>query len=156
MCEENKLILDSYIHIITDHNNKANLEEIFTLMIEKQRNVNDENMSGCNLKTCSYLSRHYRDRTLKQPYEMKDEKESKYNEEMNKVSFWMDILDSMHCFLFHMYDTGMRVKKKDWNEIIDKKEEKYEELDENYDVIFANIHYQIKMKIKHLQSKGII
>ncbi len=87
---------------------------------------------------------------------MKDEQESKYNEEMNKVSFWMDVLDSMHCYLFHMYDTGMRVKKKDWNKIIDEKEEKYEEFDEHYDVIFANIHYQIKMKIKQLQSKGII
>eukprot|EP01084_Bolivina_argentea_P018198 33908_1 len=107
MCEENKLTLNSYIHIITHHNNECDLEEIFILIIEQQSNVNDDNMNGCNLRHCSYLNRHYRDRTVKQSYETQEE--SKYNEDINKVTFWMDLLDSIHCFVFHMYDTGMRV-----------------------------------------------
>eukprot|EP01084_Bolivina_argentea_P196211 336384_1 len=148
ICEENKSTLNDYIHIITHHNNEYDLEEIFNLIIEE---INNE----CNLRNCSFISRHYRDRTVKQSYEIKEE-ESKYNEETTKVIFWMDLLDSMHCFLFHMYDTGMRVKKNGLNKIIDKKEEKYEEFDEYYDVTFANIYYQIKTKIKTLQSSGII
>ena len=83
-----KLLLDDFIHITQYHNHQIN--EIMDLMFEKY------DMAKCDYLQCKSLSRHY------------DEQESNNTQQEDKFMFYQNLFDSIHCFLFHSYDVGLR------------------------------------------------
>eukprot|EP01084_Bolivina_argentea_P218959 371456_1 len=131
-----KSLLDDYVHIVTNHNNGTDLNEILNVM----------NHSECRIINCTSASRHYRDRNMN----IIDNDKS---ETINKdFTFFSDILDSIHCFLFHLYDIGLRVKEDKCNT-----DDICNEVDaENkYDQRFANMYGKINAKKQNLKKLGV-
>eukprot|EP01084_Bolivina_argentea_P084461 152734_1 len=137
-------IIDHYIHIVTKHNN--DMEDIYNLIIKQYT------FQNCNVDNCILSTRHNRDRQLDEI----NENDNKYNEEnVNDSQFivWRDILDSMHCHLFHLYDFGYRIHKNELNEMkttITKDTEDTEDItcDDN---AFKLLYSSIKTKLKALK-----
>eukprot|EP01084_Bolivina_argentea_P171499 297120_1 len=126
-------LLDDYIHIITKHNN--NFDDIFEIMHTQYQ------FTRCNIADCSYSTRHYANN-------INDKNTSKFTgiEETN-ISFYQQILDSIHFCVMHLYDTGMRVKEDTFNDIAAIKTQH-----EYSDDIFANICGTVKRKQQILRK----
>merc|ERR1712154_41249 len=69
--------------------------------------VDEVGADRCKLKNCFYLLRHNRDRKKSETF--CEEKKVEDNEYL----YYRDLLDTIHCHLHHLYDTGFRVKKKE-------------------------------------------
>lgn len=94
-----KSTLDDYIHIITKH--ADDLEEIFHLIIS------EFNTECCDLIGCSMLRRHHRDRTKDEEMKQMDD----YDNYDDQFLFYRDVMDQIHCYLYHLYDIGYRIKR---------------------------------------------
>eukprot|EP01084_Bolivina_argentea_P279155 477210_1 len=99
-CNTRKQLLDAYIHIIIEHNNEEDLQQIFDLLIT------DYDQQQCNKNKCLYLIRHNRNRS-----KIEDGKHEILMETCVEYTFYRDLLDTMHCYLYHLYDTGFRKKR---------------------------------------------
>eukprot|EP01084_Bolivina_argentea_P076520 138693_1 len=98
-CSENESLLDDYIHILSTHNTHKDLDEIYNLLLR------DSLIKECDIFNCKLSVRHFRNRN-NETQEMKVQ-DLEIN---NEFLFFRDLMDAMHCYLFHAYDTGMRVK----------------------------------------------
>ena len=78
--------LEDYIHFICEHSNDIN--KIIDGLESKCNNINE----------CEWTQRHFRNRNYSQKENEKDE----YN-------FYIDIMDTIHFYLYHMEDMGLRV-----------------------------------------------
>eukprot|EP01083_Nonionella_stella_P018436 51372_1 len=94
---EYKTFLDDYIHMLLKHDHE----------IEKIHNtiVSMSNMKPCALSHCALAMRHHRNR----------EKASSYSHELlsKEVMFWREVMDACHCYVYHLYDVGLRIKMDD-------------------------------------------
>eukprot|EP01083_Nonionella_stella_P133500 405894_1 len=92
---EYKTFLDDYIHMMMRHNHEIDaIHDIIASMT---------GMNECALSTCTLASRHHRDR---------EEESKEPNDMAPEVLFWRDTLDACHCYLYHLYDFGLRMKMK--------------------------------------------
>ena len=94
-------LLDDNNHLMTIHNEQ--MHEI------KEELINSEKkgvFAECNMSSCAMTERHFFE---------SGEKENRNGLEA-KLNFYVDILDSIHFYLFHCYDAGFRVTQKDENE----------------------------------------
>eukprot|EP01084_Bolivina_argentea_P210762 358630_1 len=89
-CEKyySKQYLDDYIHFRTVHKNYINKDET-------------ENTTCAMMSSCSSTTRHYRDRSVK------DNK----NDELSHI--YIDVFDSLHFFIYHLEECGLRVTVND-------------------------------------------
>ena len=95
-------LLDDYIHIVETHNDQ--LEDIFHLLLTQY------NMKYCDVLKCSLVIRHYRDRRNVPILNTDDEPIDQ------EFLYYRDLFDQMHCYLYHLYDMGLRVKWDHMNE----------------------------------------
>eukprot|EP01084_Bolivina_argentea_P250451 419600_1 len=132
-CMEYKVLLDDYIHIVTKHNNTDDLDEIYNIL------TTDYQFSDCNINRCGFSVRHYRNRNI--------EEEKKQSDEEENSVFYGELMDRIHCYIFHLYDFGMRVRRSDFETEIK------EEISTNYiDNTFKNIKNVIQTKLKLLRE----
>ncbi len=75
----------------------------------------EDNNNICQIRRCSFSSRHHETRT--------DIENAPNNEDLN---FYMETMHSLHFYLYHLFDVGLRIKSSS-----DKKEEKQKEMDES-------------------------
>eukprot|EP01084_Bolivina_argentea_P299671 516560_1 len=85
-------LVEDFIHIIQYHNN--DLYDISHLL-----STNYD--MKCNIKNCLSLQRHYSHNLDPK----QDDKTLKYD-----FVFFRNLFDSIHCYLFHCYDIGLRIK----------------------------------------------
>eukprot|EP01084_Bolivina_argentea_P280652 479994_1 len=143
-CHEkgNQWLLDNYIHILNVHNNENDLNYIFDLLIQN-------GLPHCNIMKCTVSLRHYRNRH-----------DDKYgmNTYDKEFLFYRNVMDQIHCFLYHLYDTALRVKKHqnklEYEE--DAKEQKSEDITQYIDQTFNSIYNTInKTKNKLMKKSGL-
>ncbi len=71
--------------------------------------INKYNIKVCQMNNCLPVTRYHRDiRT----------NIINSNECDNEFIFYLNVFDSIHCYLNHMYDIGMRIKIMNKNIII--------------------------------------
>eukprot|EP01084_Bolivina_argentea_P316409 548448_1 len=87
-----KTALDDHIHFMTYHSKQ--IEQINQLI----KNPDD----GCLIDKCNVLKRHY-----------DSERNNRIQETVN--SFYCDLFDQFHHFLYHLFDIGIRIKRADIN-----------------------------------------
>ena len=120
-------VINDYIRIINNH--KYGLQEINEWII------NNKLLNLCDIKKCQFGLRHFDDD----------------NNEDNKLdpilTFFKETFDSLHFYLLHLFECGMRTKK----EIKENKEndDQYADDDEFVDKMFLRIHQNINQR-KHL------
>eukprot|EP01084_Bolivina_argentea_P272972 464889_1 len=101
-----KTLLNDFIHILTAHTDISDITRHLT--------------TKCNFQNCVLLQRHFRDRS-------KNIKSEYYkNEEMSNEEwlFYLDIMDSFHCHIYHIYDIGMRINLNNTDDIKQNDENK--------------------------------
>eukprot|EP01084_Bolivina_argentea_P003037 5667_1 len=135
-CNERITLLNDIMHVITKHNDE--LEAINYIIISKQDSV----LTQCNLSNCSLSQRHFRDR-----------RNDKSNTDDTEFLFWRDMIDSIHCYILHLYDAGLRIKND--NNVIEELDENEEFKTQHFDEHFSKICQQIydqKNAIKQLKD----
>eukprot|EP01084_Bolivina_argentea_P147917 258728_1 len=133
------LLLDDYIHIITSHDN--DLSQILNYMITKK------GMPLCDFFNCTLGRRHFRDRQI-------DQQNSTAHVFDIQFLFYQSILDSIHCHLYHLYDTGLRMNTNHINDI-----HTTDTNDTCIDTQFQNLCDQLtknKTKLKHINGLDAI
>ena len=134
--EEYVQLLDDFIHIIDKHNDSIQLEKIFEIMVEKY------DMEHCQILNCSMAIRHQRDRRKDNQEQMILFDGSRLDSE---YVFYRDLMDQIHCYLYHLYDTGLRVKI-DYDE---KQQNIMHESDVDYTFLkIKQVVHQTKVAIK--------
>ena len=122
-----KNFLNDYIHLVDNHSKQ--IQQI-NEQLEK-----DGNFNNCNIKTCKFTSRHYRTNNLQND----NNNDNNRDEDDDLLNFYTDTIDSLHFYLLHLFDCGLRVKRDD----NDKNEENKDEtqFDDNtlIDAAFAGI-----------------
>eukprot|EP01083_Nonionella_stella_P296226 1006423_1 len=96
-CETYTHALDDYNHFMTIHSHQ--IEEINRQM------ENDEQFGTCAMKQCTSFKRYYaRNRSEKSD----DKKKNQLTDP--KLLFYAELFDTLHHFLFHLFDCGMRTQ----------------------------------------------
>eukprot|EP01084_Bolivina_argentea_P083788 151683_1 len=116
-----KNALNDHIHFMTVHSNQ----------IEKIHNklIHNNNISGCTLSKCNVFVRHYRNARGTQKIK---QTEHKSNDEI--YTFYTDLFDRFHLFIYHLFDIGLRISSNE----INNSEKKEIKLNEEYiDYIFS-------------------
>ena len=128
-------LLNDWIHFVSSHNDSYELQQLSEEMMKTY------GLNECQMNECPLIVRHFRDRTAAATKSRDDNAECKTNgndhdekSEDNEFVFYRDLLDGIHCHLYHLEDIGLRIK-------VDN---------------FANIHNLIKQKtVKMKQIKGL-
>eukprot|EP01084_Bolivina_argentea_P318559 552471_1 len=137
-------IVDDYSHIISSHSEQ--IEEINNQLI------NDQTIGNCIASNCTLLTRYYGRRRSDDIHEAKNDSKENEPEIQEKLSFYVDLLESMHYWLFHLFHTGMRTKKNIFIETDNKtndneEENKYENEQKHFDIEFAKMRkYIVKQR----------
>eukprot|EP01084_Bolivina_argentea_P276966 472698_1 len=133
-------LLNDYIHIMEKHYN--DIDNISSLMLHDFGLMNP-----CDASNCLLLFRHFRDRN--------NDNIANQTKDTNLL-FYIDIMDSIHCYLIHLYDIGMRAKvnKQHPNMIIHNNLRNSDEI-HYFNEIFFNISETIKEKRKNLQKLNL-
>eukprot|EP01084_Bolivina_argentea_P051376 94496_1 len=105
------MLLDDYIHFVTNHNNETDLDFMFNKLITTKEN--DDVSTYCNQIHCSYLRRHHRQRRIGDNHTLEHDDE---------LLFYIDLFDSIHCFAYHLYDKTPRIMRQQ-NDTNDYKEQ---------------------------------
>ena len=103
-----KGLLNDFIHIITYHNDTIELEEIQEILLK------DSDTNPCDISNCLMASRYHRDRT-------KDDIKCD-DDEIHM--FYRDIMDQIHCYLYHLFDMGLRRSSTMADDKLEKKQKK--------------------------------
>merc|ERR1712228_315481 len=82
----------------------------------------------CDMKTCQFTQRHFN--------------EEQCNANDDTLSFYIQLFDSLHFYIFHCYQTGYRVLPNNENEMMEEDEKKQNT--EYFDAQFARIHSMIR------------
>eukprot|EP01084_Bolivina_argentea_P065726 119813_1 len=116
-------LLDDYIHLINHHSHQ--LSEINQTLVHKYQFVQ------CDISTCVFTLQHHAIQI--------DENNDK-NESDTPLSFYKEKMNSLHFYLFHLQDSGLRITKTDTKE---NNENDIKENDAYFDAVFAKIKNMI-------------
>ena len=134
-------LLNDYHHILFQH--EHDIDSIHNLLFTKY------DISPCNINKCEMVKRNLRNRDR----EEKEKKISDANTNNMDLIFWMDIIDSIHCYLLHIYDYGYRGHNTTESEHTQKKHISEEIRDDScVDISFAVLKENILSKRKMLKN----
>eukprot|EP01084_Bolivina_argentea_P110286 196967_1 len=94
-------LLNDWIHVLMRHNTHGDLDAIFKTLTQQYH-------VECKMGGCIACLRHYRNR-----------RQIQVTETDELLIFYRNLLDQIHCHLLHLYDVGLRVKKKHIDEVKD-------------------------------------
>ena len=127
-------MLDDYIHFIKNHGHQIeNINKYF---------LTNLGFKDCNINDCRYSSRHHRVDNLKSIA-----KTTKIDSSFN---FHLHTLDSLHFYVFHIFDAGLRTLSSNANEELKFNQE--EMSDEYFDKEFAKLKQKISEKEENTKS----
>eukprot|EP01084_Bolivina_argentea_P121414 215144_1 len=102
----NTIILNSFEHLQSQHSTQ--FEDIYNIITTKY--------SSCDGLKCIHIRRNYRDRSKTVDNEQKSPKDSNIKENVTE-----QIFDSIHCYYFHSFDMGYRLRKQQFRQFDNKK-----------------------------------
>eukprot|EP01084_Bolivina_argentea_P266085 451211_1 len=132
------LLLDDFIHIIQIHTN--DLEHIINHM------WNEYGIEQCHINNCTSLLRHYENDNQKISTNTNSSKNDNF-------IFYRNTMDSIHCYFFHSYDIGLRVKQYDnsfsnMRDIISTKTKQFEKINSLNQCRFANNKFNLNINME--------
>ena len=117
------VFIDDYTHLVTCHDHGIE-------SIHKYLTQNESLFDECDIKKCLFTSRHYEI----------DQTES--NSKDLTSNFYKRNMDSLHFYLLHLFDTGLRI-----NEMKQNKHDN-EENNNYFDAKFKQINHLVKKQTK--------
>ena len=127
-------LLNDYIHFIKHHQHE--IEEIHEDLVK------NKDFKKCNFKSCEYTFRHHR----------VHERNIDYSQADDIFDFYKETMDSLHCYMLHIFDVGLRTPSIPTTVAI-KYEEKSntKQEDEFFDAKFANLRRKISETNRNTQ-----
>ena len=134
-------LLDDYIHIVNLHHHE--IDKISNLFQNKDSSNTNPTSIDCDINNCQFFARNHR---LTSDQSIQD---SNLDDD---YLFYRNILDTIHCYIFHSYDIALRVHKcENTEEIKQNVGPKQLDNDQNqYDKEFASISQSIQSTTKQL------
>ena len=148
-------LLDDYIHIMDHH--QYDMEQVLKVLKSDM-----ELLSECNINNCVAIKRHFRDRErdkITPSISWKCQQCNSMNPQCPKcceiaheLTFYIDILDSIHCHWYHSFDLGLRVRNDDIKQLKD------DEADEQsyYDQEFAKRQKLISQRQREVKNIAVL
>ena len=106
--EKYKDFINDYGHLLKIHINggdtKQNNEQFQKIHEYVSKHIK------CDIKTCQQYIRNNRNRGDKAQRNNNDDNHFQLSND-RKALFYIDQLDSIHCYLYHAFDTGFRIKQ---------------------------------------------
>eukprot|EP01084_Bolivina_argentea_P103883 186048_1 len=130
-------LLNDYNHLLLHH--CGQFEDIYIVLTSDIYCKN-----GCNLSECSFFQRNHRDRAA---ITKKENILSELYNNKDDITF-EQLLDRVHCYLFHSFDTGYKIRK----QIIDDIMNTNAESKSNDDEYYVNIS-QVNKRIRSQQTR---
>ena len=128
-------LLDDYIHVIHTHHDE--LDVISDIMEDTY------GIESCDVNDCNFFCRRYRDQS-----QGSDDNESNMETYDKDYVFYKNIMDTIHCYIFHSFDTAMRLN------IHKEINEEYENKADGFDVTFSNICKSIQQRTREISLKS--
>eukprot|EP01084_Bolivina_argentea_P268284 455632_1 len=125
-------ILNDYIHLMTEHSDSDNLHDI---------NQSLQNYGiCCNMFDCQLSLRHRR----------RNASRIRANKLLNmKYHFYVDLFDTLHYYLIHLYQSGLRIKQDEINKMTSEYNDTQYDC---FDFEFSKLKTLIKQKSKKFDS----
>ena len=120
----NTNLINDYIHLVDNHSNQ--IQEINEQLLESFK---------CDIKTCKYTTRHHNNN---------NNENDKKNKNDKLLNFYVTTLDSLHFYLLHLFESGLRVKRGENKEKEEEEEEQGEE--DIFDFEFSRIYKEISKR----------
>ena len=124
--------IDDYIHL-----NNAHSHELET--IHNNISNNKTLFTECDISKCAFTTRHHKQQTGTEFL-------------VPNLRFYKETMDSLHFYLFHCFDVGLRVKTEENNETKQEKKEKETEDKKLFDTAFSRINKMIAQR-KHITQE---
>eukprot|EP01084_Bolivina_argentea_P100846 180925_1 len=146
-------LLNDYHHIINCHNNEERLdsdsnientfEDVYNYFCDNKfisdSDVEEEKKIKCDMNTCNIVDRNHRDRTINNNSRKRRAK-LYYSHTDYKEVISQQILDQIHCYIFHTFDSGLKLTNTEKNEIEstilkDEEEEEEKQIDDKKNLL---------------------
>eukprot|EP01084_Bolivina_argentea_P211499 359779_1 len=127
-------LLEDYIHLMSFHSSNSQLEKMQTDLTAMH------NLQICNIGSCKMTHRYLRERHDNSTTVNDDEYDA-------NVKFYSQTLDTLHFYLFHLYDAGLRIKSND-NTIDDDSKWRDLSVSKQLQKIEANINRYKNLNLK--------
>ena len=92
-------LLNDYNHLIRVH--ETDLEDINKWIIDPE--FSTFRIKECDLRTCNFTSRHQN--------KNQDQELTSIADADNSFNFWQHTMDSIHFYLFHLFESGLRMTR---------------------------------------------
>eukprot|EP01084_Bolivina_argentea_P183341 316391_1 len=125
-------LLNQFNHLLTSHDDQ--LEEIYNIILQ--------HCEKCDLSQCLMMKRNHRDRAV-----LIDD-----NHKLNELYFndnitMQQLIDRIHCHIFHTFDIGFKMMQQEKNNILEYKYNVPDDEDQLlYDVNITQLSNLLKMK----------
>eukprot|EP01084_Bolivina_argentea_P214434 364032_1 len=128
---------NSFNHILIHHlgDNQSidkttkEYEEIYDFITK----TND--LRKCSIEKCIKFQRNNRNRETQNVFLQNNAKHVNRNKTVDhEVEYFMEIMDTLHCFFLHTFDVGFRVRTNELTDIINNDEKNEIDSDEEYDI----------------------
>ena len=127
-------LVDDYTHLMEEHE-----EDIYDLNQWILSSLN--NNKKCNIEKCQHTYRHYNDKNDNN----KDQNNNSTTSCNPNLKFFFNLFDLMHFYLYHLYETGHRVKMDDI-EIDDNEKDNTSNYHDVADKAFSRLKAQIMQR----------
>ena len=97
--------LDDYYHLHKFHQDQ--IETIMGLAIKSYK------LTDCKLSDCKCSDRHYRVNSTKVDSQSQLQCKITDNDEKAKFEWYQEVMDSLHFYIFHLFDAGLRIRSND-------------------------------------------
>ena len=135
--------LNDYQHVLS-HSDK--LEDIH------EQIISDDNFGNCNWRNCQSFCRYYRDLRRRVGGVTVDSDDYEITD--SHLLFYRQIFDNMHQWLYHLFDAGMRAKRKvsseEMKHIQQYPDDESNDMDECIDPLVKKIRHNITSKSEAL------
>ena len=135
-------VLDDFIHLTKKHGHQT--QDICQYFI-KQRGGQD-----CDVLSCEFAIRHHR-------AEQKEELDE-HKAQSTTSMLYADIMDSLHVYIHHLYQFGLRIEpKQQLEDITDHEDDRKEEENKHFDAEFwrtSNIILNTRKNTKSFERFG--
>ena len=115
----NENILDDYHHILIEHLSNKSVHEINEEFNNLHTMLRRENIH-CDFGKCSSIRRYH---CIRENIDNLEQQSLR----SDNLQFYIDLMDTIHCYFIHSFDLGMRIK---FNKYYDKDDNQYAELQE--------------------------
>lgn len=136
--EQYQELLDDYVYIMSAH-----VDDLEILFDSKDASTSTTRKYCTDIDNCRTFSRHCRN----------IEDDDKTDSEDEDIQFVRDIMDSLHCYVWHLYDSGMRLTKDDIDGLNQKDMDEGEELRQQRAIIHSRSRELMKNRFRSHKFK---